>query len=48
MQRSERRSDQDLAAVARDIIHANRYLTLATADVDGRPWATPVALLHLL
>jgi hypothetical protein len=33
---------EDPATVARRIIDANSYLTLATADVDGRPWATPV------
>jgi nitroimidazol reductase NimA-like FMN-containing flavoprotein (pyridoxamine 5'-phosphate oxidase superfamily) len=33
---------EDLVAVARAIIHANRYLTLATAGADGRPWASPV------
>jgi uncharacterized protein YhbP (UPF0306 family) len=27
---------------ARRIIDANRYLTLATADGTGRPWASPV------
>ncbi|WP_448811215.1 pyridoxamine 5'-phosphate oxidase family protein [Agromyces bauzanensis] len=27
---------------ARRVIDANSYLTLATADADGRPWATPV------
>ncbi|MGW6278512.1 pyridoxamine 5'-phosphate oxidase family protein [Kribbella sp. NPDC055071] len=27
---------------ARRIVEANNYLTLATADRDGRPWATPV------
>jgi hypothetical protein len=32
----------DLAGDARRIIDANRYLTLASADADGRPWATPV------
>src|SRR5689334_23730191 len=32
----------DLVATARKIIDANTYLTLATADADGRPWATPV------
>jgi len=32
----------DLAGAARRIIDANRYLTLATADAGGRPWATPV------
>jgi nitroimidazol reductase NimA-like FMN-containing flavoprotein (pyridoxamine 5'-phosphate oxidase superfamily) len=36
----------DLAAAARDIIDANRYLTLATADGDGRPWASPVWYAH--
>jgi nitroimidazol reductase NimA-like FMN-containing flavoprotein (pyridoxamine 5'-phosphate oxidase superfamily) len=25
-----------------EIVSANRYMTLATADEDGRPWATPV------
>ena len=28
--------------VARRIIDENSYATLATADVDGRPWVTPV------
>jgi uncharacterized protein YhbP (UPF0306 family) len=28
--------------LARTIIDTGRYLTLATADPDGRPWATPV------
>lgn len=32
----------DPATTARQIIDANRYMTLATADADGRPWATPV------
>ena len=27
---------------ARAIVAANNYLTLATADRDGRPWASPV------
>lgn len=31
-----------LVALARRIFDANAYLTLATADADGRPWATPV------
>ena len=34
--------EQDLASVARDIIDSNAYMTLATADEDGRPWASPV------
>jgi hypothetical protein len=28
--------------VARQIIDANMYMTLGTADESGRPWATPV------
>ena len=32
----------DLAAEARAILDEGRYMTLATADADGRPWASPV------
>jgi hypothetical protein len=32
----------DLAVAGRAIVDANLYLTLATADAAGRPWATPV------
>jgi nitroimidazol reductase NimA-like FMN-containing flavoprotein (pyridoxamine 5'-phosphate oxidase superfamily) len=32
----------DLGAVARSIVDANRYMTLATADEQGSPWASPV------
>ncbi len=32
----------ELCALARDIIDTNRYLTLATADHGGNPWASPV------
>jgi nitroimidazol reductase NimA-like FMN-containing flavoprotein (pyridoxamine 5'-phosphate oxidase superfamily) len=32
----------DLRAVARSIVDSNRYMTLATADGDGIPWASPV------
>jgi uncharacterized protein YhbP (UPF0306 family) len=36
-------SDQpDLGAIARAIVDGNLYMTLATVDEDGRPWATPV------
>jgi hypothetical protein len=42
MQPGERHSDQDLADLGRGIIDASRYMTLATADGDGRPWAAPV------
>jgi nitroimidazol reductase NimA-like FMN-containing flavoprotein (pyridoxamine 5'-phosphate oxidase superfamily) len=30
------------ARIAAELIDANAYLTLATADADGTPWATPV------
>ena len=33
---------EELEAVARSIIDLNRYMTLATADGDGLPWASPV------
>lgn len=33
---------EDIAATARAIIEANVYMTLATADGEGLPWATPV------
>jgi hypothetical protein len=32
----------DLMAHARAIIDTNRYLTLGTVDLDGRPWTSPV------
>jgi general stress protein 26 len=32
----------DKAELARQIIETSRYLTLATADASGRPWASPV------
>jgi Pyridoxamine 5'-phosphate oxidase len=31
-----------LAGVARTIIDSNVYMTLGTADADGRPWVSPV------
>jgi Pyridoxamine 5'-phosphate oxidase len=33
---------EELRAMARRIIDSNLYMTLATADGDGRPWASPV------
>ncbi|HYT81257.1 MAG TPA: pyridoxamine 5'-phosphate oxidase family protein [Actinomycetota bacterium] len=33
---------KDIQAVARSIIDSNKYMTLATADSDGVPWASPV------
>jgi nitroimidazol reductase NimA-like FMN-containing flavoprotein (pyridoxamine 5'-phosphate oxidase superfamily) len=44
MQRSG--SSLDLAVLATEIIDANRYMTLATADGDGRPWPAPVWYAH--
>lgn len=35
-------ASQELSAIARDIIDANLYMTLGTADYDGRPWTSPV------
>jgi hypothetical protein len=32
----------ELAAAARAIIESNMYMTLGTADMDGRPWVSPV------
>lgn len=32
--------------IAHRIIEANSYMTLATADETGRPWATPVWFAH--
>jgi nitroimidazol reductase NimA-like FMN-containing flavoprotein (pyridoxamine 5'-phosphate oxidase superfamily) len=34
------------ASTARQIIDASRYLTLATADSAGNPWASPVWYAH--
>jgi nitroimidazol reductase NimA-like FMN-containing flavoprotein (pyridoxamine 5'-phosphate oxidase superfamily) len=34
--------ERDLGAVARTIIDSNMYMTLGTADGDGRPWVSPV------
>ena len=36
----------DAGATAREIVDRNRYLTLATADAAGRPWASPVWYAH--
>ena len=39
-------SAESPADAARRMIEANSYLTLATADASGRPWATPVWFAH--
>ena len=40
------RGASDRAAAAREIVDSNLYLTLATADAGGRPWASPVWFAH--
>lgn len=39
-------TDRVSPAAGRAIIDANTFMTLATADVDGTPWATPVWFSH--
>jgi pyridoxine/pyridoxamine 5'-phosphate oxidase len=39
-------SGETTAAAARALIDRSQYLTLATADADGRPWASPVWFAH--
>jgi nitroimidazol reductase NimA-like FMN-containing flavoprotein (pyridoxamine 5'-phosphate oxidase superfamily) len=39
---SDTAGDRDLEVLARAIVDANRYMTLATADQEGMPWASPV------
>jgi pyridoxamine 5'-phosphate oxidase-like protein len=39
-------SEPGPAAIARLLIDSSRYLTLATADGAGRPWACPVWYAH--
>jgi nitroimidazol reductase NimA-like FMN-containing flavoprotein (pyridoxamine 5'-phosphate oxidase superfamily) len=34
--------EQDLGALARSIIDANRFMVLGTADASGTPWVSPV------
>ena len=36
----------DLASAARAIIDGNSYLTIATADQAGQPWASPLWYAH--
>lgn len=41
-QRERTGGQQDLRTIARVIIDSHQYITLATADEDWRPWASPV------
>jgi nitroimidazol reductase NimA-like FMN-containing flavoprotein (pyridoxamine 5'-phosphate oxidase superfamily) len=34
--------EQDLDAVARSIVDANRFMALGTADASGTPWVSPL------
>jgi hypothetical protein len=44
--RNSATDDRELVAVARQVIDANRYLALATADQHGVPWVSPVWYAH--
>jgi pyridoxine/pyridoxamine 5'-phosphate oxidase len=35
-------TQQDFGAIAREVIDANLYMILGTADEQGQPWASPV------
>jgi nitroimidazol reductase NimA-like FMN-containing flavoprotein (pyridoxamine 5'-phosphate oxidase superfamily) len=37
-----RQQQLDFGAIARTILDSNFYMTLGTADENGRPWVTPV------
>jgi nitroimidazol reductase NimA-like FMN-containing flavoprotein (pyridoxamine 5'-phosphate oxidase superfamily) len=39
---TEDKGPEELRAIATSIIDANSFMTLATADGEGRPWASPV------
>ena len=39
-------TDATTPAAARALIDRNRYMTIATADADGRPWVSPVWFAH--
>jgi uncharacterized protein YhbP (UPF0306 family) len=38
----DRRQHLELGAIVKAIIDTNLYMTLGTADEDGRPWVSPV------
>jgi nitroimidazol reductase NimA-like FMN-containing flavoprotein (pyridoxamine 5'-phosphate oxidase superfamily) len=40
------RGNDDLAATVAEILDANRYMTLATSEPDGRPRVSPVYFTH--
>jgi general stress protein 26 len=38
--------EREPAEVAREIVDEIAYMTIASADADGRPWASPVWFAH--
>lgn len=38
--------ERDLAEVGREVVDGVAYMTLGTADRDGKPWASPVWFAH--
>lgn len=42
----ETKTPAELEGLALSIIDDNRFMTLATADADGAPWASPVWYAH--
>jgi len=42
----DRQQHLDLGTIARTIIDTNFYMTLGTADENGRPWVSPVYYAH--
>jgi nucleoside-diphosphate-sugar epimerase len=44
----ETKDAEELRAIATSIVDSNRFMTLATADAAGRPWASPApeAIVH--
>lgn len=39
-------SDATMADAARALIDGSRYMTIGTADAEGRPWVSPVWFAH--
>ena len=43
---AETKDPDELRAIATSIVEKNQFMTLATADVHGAPWASPVWYAH--
>lgn len=37
---------EERGAIVRAVVDSNRYMVLATADAEGRPWSSPVYFAH--